>query len=134
MFSTIVIGLDESDTARQACQEGVQLAAQLGATVHLVTAYSDSSTTSDEVTAERRDAEDMIAARAAECGSDERQIVTHALRGSPVATILKVAEDVDADLIVVGNRGMTGVRRVLGSVASAITTQAPCTVLVVKTT
>jgi nucleotide-binding universal stress UspA family protein len=61
-------------------------------------------------------------------------ITSHALRGSPAATILKVADEIDADFIVVGNKSMTGVRRVLGSVASAVTSQSPCNVLIVKIT
>ncbi len=81
-----------------------------------------------------RPRENLLESTAARCGPTDDGIINHAERGSPVATILKVADEIDADLIVVGNRGMTGVRRVLGSVASAVTTQAPCTVLVVKTT
>ncbi len=134
MFSTIVIGLDGSETAQTACDTGVELAGALGAHVHLVTAYSDASSSDDEVTPERQAAEELLASAAAACGPIEGGVTNHAQRGSPAATIIKVAEETDADLIVVGNRGMTGVRRVLGSVASAVTTQAPCTVLVVKTT
>ena len=133
MFSTIVIGLDGSETAQRAGQDGVHLAKELGAQIHLVTAFSDTSTTGTEVTGEQRGAQQMLDDTAEACGV-AGDVTTHALRGSPAATILKVAEDVDAELIVVGNKGMTGVRRVLGSVASAVTTQAPCTVMVVKTT
>ena len=134
MFSTIVIGLDGSETAQLACDTGVELAQSLGAHVHFVTAYSDASSTADEVTPERQAAQELLESTAARCGPTDGGITNHAVRGSPAATILKVADEIDADLIVVGNRGMTGVRRVLGSVASAVTTQAPCTVLVVKTT
>ncbi len=134
MFSTIVIGLDGSETAQRACDSGVELARSLGAHVHLVTAYSDASSSDEEVTPERQAAEKLLETAAAGYGPIEGGITNHAQRGSPAATILKVTDEIDADLIVVGNRGMTGVRRVLGSVASAVTTQAPCTVLVVKTT
>ena len=133
MFSTIVIGLDGSETAQRACHDGVELAKELGAQIHLVTAFSDTSTSESEVTDEQREAEQMLESTAEACDAAGR-VTTHALRGSPAATVLKVADEVDAELIVVGNRGMTGVRRVLGSVASAVTTQAPCTVMVVKTT
>lgn len=133
MFSTIVIGLDGSETAKHACRDGVELAKELDASIHFVTAYSDSSTSESEVTEERTEAEQLLDRTADACGVADG-VTNHALRGSPAATILKVAEEVDADLIVVGNRGMTGVRRVLGSVASAVTTQAPCNVMVVKTT
>ena len=134
MFSTIVIGLDGSETAQKACDTGVELARSLGAQVHLVSAYADASSSADEITPERQAAQELLESAAAGYGSPDGSITNHALRGSPAPTILKVAEETGADLIVVGNRGLTGVRRVLGSVASAITTQAPCTVLVVKTT
>ena len=134
MFSTIVIGLDPSETAQRACETGVELAKELGAQVHLVSAFSDSSSSGDETTAEQRAAAHLLEATAASCGLADGAVTTHALRGSPAATVLKVAAEVDADVIVVGNKGATGPRRILGSVASAVTSQSPCTVLVVKTT
>jgi nucleotide-binding universal stress UspA family protein len=55
-------------------------------------------------------------------------------QGDPADTILKVAELEDADLIVVGNRGMEGPSRfLLGSVPNVISHHAPCDVLIVKT-
>ena len=61
-------------------------------------------------------------------------IVTDALPGDAVKAILQVAGEVDADLIVVGNKGMRGAGRLLGSVPNSVTHKAPCSVLVVKTT
>ena len=43
------------------------------------------------------------------------------------------AAEVEADLIVVGNKGMTGVRRVLGSVPNSVAHSAPCSVLIAFT-
>ena len=68
MFSTIVIGLDPSETAQRACETGVELAKELGAQVHLVSAFSDSSSSGDETTAEQRAAADLLEATAASCG------------------------------------------------------------------
>jgi nucleotide-binding universal stress UspA family protein len=45
-----------------------------------------------------------------------------------------VAEEVGADLVVVGNRGMKGARRVLGSVPNTIAHGATCSVLIADTT
>jgi nucleotide-binding universal stress UspA family protein len=59
---------------------------------------------------------------------------THALPGEPAEAIVRVAEEVGADLIVVGNKGLHGVRRVLGSVPNTVVHQAPCSVLVLDTT
>jgi nucleotide-binding universal stress UspA family protein len=68
---------------------------------------------------------------AREMGIDAR---TRIEQGDPADTILTVAELEDADLIVVGNRGMTGPTRfLLGSVPNVISHHAPCDVLIVKT-
>jgi nucleotide-binding universal stress UspA family protein len=59
----------------------------------------------------------------------ELEIVT----GDPVEEILRLAKIYKADLIVLGSRGLTGMKKiVLGSVSSQIVEEAPCSVLVVK--
>ena len=60
--------------------------------------------------------------------------VVHAASGAPEDAIVRIAEQEQADLIVVGNRGMKGARRLLGSVPNAIAHKAPCSVLIVDTT
>ena len=60
--------------------------------------------------------------------------VVHAAEGDPTDAIVRIAEDVGADLIVVGNKGMKGVRRVLGSVPNSVAHKAPCSVLIADTT
>jgi nucleotide-binding universal stress UspA family protein len=71
------------------------------------------------------------AAVAKEMGVEAR---TRIEQGDPAETILKVAELEDADLIVVGNRGMTGATRfLLSSVPNVISHHAPCDVLIIKT-
>lgn len=134
MFPTVVIGLDPSSTSHQACRTGFELAKQLGAHVHLVTAFSDSRLGGFEITPERKSAEHTVEGMAAECDPTGRMTTTHALPGNPAPAIVDIAERVDADLIVIGNKGTHGALRVLGSVASAVTNQSPCTVMVVKTT
>jgi len=55
--------------------------------------------------------------------------------GDPADAILDVAEERHADLIVVGNRGMTGAKRfLLGSVPNKISHHAPCSVMIIRTT
>jgi nucleotide-binding universal stress UspA family protein len=62
-------------------------------------------------------------------------VETFAREGDPADAILDVAEERDADLIVVGNKGMTGARRfLLGSVPNKVSHHAPCSVLIVRTT
>lgn len=63
-----------------------------------------------------------------ELAGDQRVV-----EGAPAATILSTAEELGVDLIILGTRGKTGLRRVLlGSVAEAVVRHAPCSVLVVR--
>ncbi len=57
-----------------------------------------------------------------------------ARQGDAADAILDVAEELDADLIVIGNKGMTGADRfLLGSVPNKVSHYAPCSVLIVRT-
>jgi nucleotide-binding universal stress UspA family protein len=57
----------------------------------------------------------------------------HAREGDPAQTIIDVADEHNADLIVVGARGTTGVRRfMLGSVAAKLSHHAPSSLLIVR--
>ncbi len=134
MFTNVVIGLDPSDTAHHACREGARLAKAVGAHVHLVVAFTDSPRGGVEISDERRAAERMVEGMATEIDPTGRAVTIHALPAKPAAAIVDVANQVQADLIVIGNKGAHGARRVLGSVASAVTNESPCTVMVVKTT
>ncbi len=127
----IVIGVDRSARASRALSEGATLAMALGAEVHLVTAFSDNARGPVTVTDERKLAErdlEQIASR-----SGLRSAVLHALPAKPDKAIVQVAAEQGADMIVIGNVGAQGTRRVLGSIASAVVAHAPCSVLVVKT-
>ena len=63
----------------------------------------------------------------------EHRIETHARFGSPAEVLCDMAAHLSADLIVVGNRGMQGGRRFLGSVPNTVSHHAPCSVLIVDT-
>ena len=63
------------------------------------------------------------------------EVETHAREGDPADAILDVAEEQKADLIVVGNKGMTGAKRfLLGSVPNKVSHHAPCSVMIIRTT
>jgi nucleotide-binding universal stress UspA family protein len=147
MFSTIVVGTDGSDTATQAVREAVDLAKALGARLELVSAYAP--VPEQRLRAERREAPediqwainpreevDVSLERAAEIGRDAGVAVNkHARQGDPADAILDVAEEQNADLVIVGNKGMTGAKRfLLGSVPNKVSHHAPCSVLIVRTT
>ncbi len=147
MFKLIVVGTDGSATATRAVREAVDMAGAVGAKLELVSAYTPVS--EQRLRAERRDApEDVqwainpreeVDASLADAADIAREagvsVTTHARRGDPADAILGVAEERDADLVIVGNKGMTGAKRfLLGSVPDKISHHAPCSVLIVRTT
>jgi nucleotide-binding universal stress UspA family protein len=147
MFSSIVVGTDGSDTAAQAVREAVDVASALEAALEIVSAYAPVS--EQRLRAERRDApadvqwatgprrevEASLADAAEIAHAAGVQARTHARQGDPADVIVGLAEEHDSDLIIVGNKGMTGAKRfLLGSVPDKISHHAPCSVLIVRTT
>ena len=147
MFRSIVVGTDGSDTATQAVRQAVDLARAVGAKVELVSAYAPVS--AQRLDGERRQApedvqwaigprEDVDATlEAAAAVASEAGVAAdvYPRQGDPADAILDVAEEREADLIVVGNKGMTGAKRfLLGSVPNKVSHHAPCSVLIIRTT
>ena len=147
MFGSIVVGTDGSDTARQAVREAVELAKQVGASLSIVSAFEPVS--NQRLRQEQRQTpEDMqwmvnpredVDATLREASEEVEgagiKVETCAREGDPADAILDVAEERGADLIVVGNKGMTGAKRfLLGSVSNTVSHHAPCSVLIVRTT
>jgi len=139
VFAKIVVGVSPEATARAAARSAAALARALGAELHLVSAYSEASmeklgspliVTAGDPPERRRTEQFLSSLPEARLAGAE----THALPGAPAREILRVAKEVEADLIVVGDKGMHGARRVLGSVANDVSHGAACSVLVVKTT
>src|SRR5687768_5525755 len=147
MFGSIVVGTDGSDTAGEAVRQATDLAKTVGASVHLVSAYEPVS--NQRLREEReqvpRDMEWMVSAReevestlreaSASVEESGVSVETYAREGDPADAILDVAEEKNADLIVVGNKGMTGAKRfLLGSVPNKVSHHAPCSVMIIRTT
>ena len=145
MFSSIVVGIDGSDTAREAVRQATALARAVGARIELVSAYepvTDARLRESIVVPEdlhwiinpREDVEATLAAAAAEIREAGVTVEVFARQGDPADAILDVAEERGSDLIVVGNKGMTGAKRfLLGSVPNKISHHAPCSVLIIRT-
>ena len=147
MFRSIVVGTDGSETATQAVKQAVELAKATGAKIELVSAYEPVSgqRLREESTQVPEDMQWMVNPRedvdatldsaeelAAEAGVTVEKF---ARQGDPADAILDVAEETKADLIIVGNKGMTGARRfLLGSVPNKVSHHAPCSVLIIRTT
>jgi nucleotide-binding universal stress UspA family protein len=127
MFTTMVVGTDGSERANRAVARAVALAAAYDATLHIVHAYQG---TREQVVEAANAVIDRIAAEHSEADVVLR---LHALQGDPADVMLDFAYDAGADLIVVGNRGMTGKGRFLGSVPNAVAHDAACAVMIVPT-
>jgi len=140
MFETVVVGADGSQTAARAVKEAVQLAKLHDATLHIVSAYKPRqySVGGAGEFSKSLDSGDIAESLLADLASQARvagvTTQVHAESGDPAAAICGVADRVGADVIVVGNKGMMGMRRVLGSVPNSVAHEAPCSVLIVSTT
>ena len=143
MYKSIVVGTDGSATARQAVTAAADLAERYGATLHVVCAYHGNPAAVTVMsgmvpamsTAEMTEAlEKMLAETATEVRGRGVAVETYVCHGDPADAILGVADTQGAELVVVGNRGMTGARRLLGSVPNNVSHHARCSVLIVQTT
>ncbi len=148
MFASILVGTDGSDTATTAVRYAIDMAVQLEARLLIVSAYepvSERRLRSERVEVPKdlqwmiNPRDDVLAmlemSRAEAAGAGVGEVETFARQGDAADAILDVAEEQRTDLIVVGNRGMTGAKRfLLGSVPNKVSHHAPCSVLIVRTT
>jgi nucleotide-binding universal stress UspA family protein len=152
MFRTIVVGTDGSDSAFTAVTAAAELAALVGggATLHIASVVKPASTSAlaagdiaaaapvaadlDWQEAARADFAAKLAGIRDRLDTHGAAVQTHVSTGSPAEVLCDLAAELQADLIVVGNRGMQGGRRFLGSVPNTVSHHAPCSVLIVDTT
>jgi nucleotide-binding universal stress UspA family protein len=147
VFRSIVVGTDGSETAGKAVAAAVELAKLSGATLELVSAYEPVSgqRLREEarqvppdlqwIVNRRADVDATLREAAELAGEAGVATQTFAREGDPADAILDVAEELGADLIVVGNKGMTGAKRfLLGSVPNKVSHHAPCAVMIIRTT
>lgn len=141
MTKTIVCGVDNSPTAAAAARKAATLAVALDARLHLLSAYgkvesqtvqvgSDSIFLSTDMEADR-----VAGAVAVELRKEfpGLEVVPSSSEGRPGEALVAAAERLDADLIVVGNKRVQGIARVLGSIARDVAAHAPCDVYVAHT-
>ena len=146
-YRSIVVGTDGSETAERAVAQAAELAAGEGARLVIVSAYEPTGglvgvdaervpsdirhTLTDRAQTEELAERGRAIAREQGAG----KVVVQALEGDPAHALLEAAKDFDADLIVVGSRGLTShAHFILGSVAARVAHHAPCDVLVAHTT
>ena len=153
---SIVVGTDGSKPADEAVRQATDMASREGARLHLETAYHhpqilpettirtndpkgviDTGRTDGgphtETVDLREVAESVLKRAARDALSKGVEVETHAREGQPAEVIIAVANQEQADLIVVGSRGLTGIKRyLLGSVSSKVSEHAPCNVMIVR--
>jgi nucleotide-binding universal stress UspA family protein len=146
-YTAVVVGTDGSETAQKAVQHAGELAKEHGARLVVVTAYEPQDDAlvrqsegvpedirwalTDRVQAEEKAMQGREIAR----GVGLEGIVAQAIPGSPADVLLEAAHDFNADVIVVGSKGLSGLPIArLGSVASLVSHHAPCDVFIVHTT
>jgi nucleotide-binding universal stress UspA family protein len=142
MYKVIVVGTDGSDRAGIAVGEGMALAKVMGAELHAVNAvhpaatigFADSRAQQDQVNTMREQADAIRSQLLQDAEAQGVSLTVHNPGGDAAKALLGTAESVSADLVIVGNRGMSGVKRfVQGSVPHTVAHGCHCDVLIVDT-
>lgn len=146
-YKMVVVGTDGSESSYRAVEKAGELAADEAATLLIACAYVPADPRSvshaadqmgDDAYQIRGDnpAEDIVrTARERASKGGAANIETRTVKGAPVETLIKLANEVSADLLVVGNKGLNSLTgRLLGSVPADAARRATCDVLIVHTT
>jgi nucleotide-binding universal stress UspA family protein len=147
MFGSIVVGTDGSETASEAVRQATELAKAVGAQIFIVSAFEpvgnqrlreERQEVPDDMSwmvNEREDVNATLKTAAEQIEEAGVKVESFARQGDPADAILDVAEEQKADLIIVGNKGMSGAKRfLLGSVPNKVSHHAPCSVMIIRTT
>jgi nucleotide-binding universal stress UspA family protein len=142
MISTIAVGTDGSASAAKAVEMGAEMARRFDAKLTLVSAFQDTGgapldreSASEEVQwvfSSSARVREILTRSAEDLQREGLECSTLVDEGDPADVLVRLAQECGADILVIGNKGMH--RRVLGSVPNTVTHNAPCSVLVVKTT
>lgn len=124
MYERILVGTDGSKTAAKAVDRAVAVATAAAASLTILTAARPDRGTK------------VVEAEAARHAGAGIVIDTKVVDKDPVSALIEEARDGGFDLLVMGNKGMTGVTRFfhLGSVPNKVSHHLPCSLLIVKTT
>ncbi len=140
-YRTIVVAVDFSEHSDVAFSAALEMAAEYGAMLHIVHAFHHpipalaayDSLPRDFLDAPRNSALRKLQAAAEKTAAEGIDVKWRLLDGSAGHAIVKFAEEVKADLVIVGTRGISGLKHVLlGSVAEQTIRTAPCSVLTAK--
>lgn len=139
MYETILVPTDGSHASNRAVEQALKIAEAFDATVHALYVVDTTTYSSVDVPAERisdaleREGEQATDDVVRQCNDLGIDIVQAVEPGIPHQTILEYADDHDADLIVMGTHGRTGVERfLLGSITEKVVRTAQVPVLTVR--
>lgn len=142
MFESVLVATDGSDSASEAVRVATEMARTFGATLHIANVYRsgggvrvpDMTMAVPEGLDRGSVAETLTESVASEARAKGITVETHVASGNVADSVVAIAEAQNIELIVVGNKGMKGLKRVLGSIPNDIAHSAPCAVLIVNTT
>lgn len=143
---TIMVPVDFSENSMRAVDYAIRLGKRFGSRLILVhvyhfpvelltdwSAYGTLAGSGELLEALRKEREEQLTALAQEKAGAGLEISTHVLEGTPFSEIVKLSRDEGADILIMGTRGLTGLKHVLiGSTAEKVVRKAPCPVLVLK--
>jgi nucleotide-binding universal stress UspA family protein len=143
MYRSVLVATDGSETAAEAVRAAISLARTFGAMLHIASVYrpevsarawSDTKVAFHDKLDPAGVATTQTESMAVQARAEGVPTQTHVVTGFVAERIVSIAKENGVELIVVGNKGMRGLKRVLGSVPNAVAHSAPCAVLIVNTT
>ena len=137
MISTVAVGTDGSETAKEAVKQAAEFAKRFDAKLVLLSAFKDGPPPADAGESQwsyspAAQLRGILSRTEAEMNDLGIKCTTAVDEGDPADVLVRLADDCGADVLVIGNKGMQ--RRVLGSVPKSVAQNADCSVFVVKTT
>lgn len=139
-MGVIVVGVDGSEPAAQAALAAARLAVALGSELRVVCAYGNYEVervqeASDEVFTAVEPATEVVDQTIGRLRNvyPDLSVSAQPADGKPADALLAVAEEVDADMIVVGNKRVQGAGRILGSIATEVARKAQCDLYIAYT-
>jgi nucleotide-binding universal stress UspA family protein len=145
-YQTVLVGTDGSDSSYRAVDRAAEIARDTAARLVIVCAYEPASAREVAVAADILKQEAFTVAGSAPAEETLRTAADRAaargaskverapVEGEPVKSLIDALEEHQADLLVVGNRGLNTIAgRLFGSVPGAVSRRSPCDVLIVHT-
>jgi nucleotide-binding universal stress UspA family protein len=139
MFDKVLVGADNSPTAKHAIEAAAEMVLMSGGALHIVTAFSLKKITDSSLPAgfqhqsNESEAEADLQVLSFIAKNLGVEPTLHFVSGDPAQVIIETADKIGADLVVIGNRGMKGARRVLGSVPNSVAHGVNCSVAIIDT-